>query len=794
MQASTTSRPRRAPITALTAAVCALVAMSSGLCEAGDERTSNAVTSFEKHAVPLIDRYCKRCHGDTRARAELNLESYKTGDSVLKNRKAFEAALKMLRGRKMPPKKADQPSEKERARLIDTIVAELDKFDCSGDIDPGRPTLRRLNSTEYRNTIRDLVGVDFEPADNFPGDEIGYGFDNIGDVLSIPPLLFEKYFDAADEIIDRAFHKSAAETHEPQRFEAETVEAANVKNTPHTTFIGNWALGLYREAKITTKCDIPVTGEYLLRARAYGDQAGPDAPKMAFLIDGKQVGVVNVTAIVDKPEIYEVSTRVEAGTRSFGIAYLNNYNNQDSNDPKLRGDRNLIVDWIERGPAPSKATLKIDPRVYVVPPYDDDGRPQLGNIRKIVESFARRAYRRPLKDPEVDRLIGLGRQGYQQGDSLDESIQMMLKAILVSPHFLFRVELDPSPDDPNSVHPVGEFELATRLSYFLWSTMPDDELLSLADLGKLSEPEIIAGQVRRLLADSRSRAFVENFAGQWLQTRYLDGATPDPTKFPEYDETLRDAMREETYRFVEAIIREDRTLLELLDADFTFVNERLAKHYGLEGVKGDEFRRVSLTNSPRGGVLTQASVLTMTSFPTRTSPVLRGKWILERILGAPPPPPPPNAGELSEEPEAILSGSMRQRLEKHREDANCAVCHDKLDPLGFGFENFDAIGRWRDADGEFLVDASATLPNGQKFDGPSELKKLLIAQKGEFTRAFAEQVLTYALGRGLEYYDKCAVDHIVDRAANGGYKMSKLILAVVETDPFRTRRGGGATR
>ncbi len=750
--------------------------------------------SYGEHAVPLIQEYCKPCHNERRARAKLDLGSFRTTDSVLKNRKIFGAVLEMLRQRKMPPKKADQPSETERGRLIDIITAELDRFDCSGSVDPAPPTLRLLNATEYRNTVRDLVGVDYESAADFPADEIGYGFDNIGDVLSIPPLLFEKYLDASEEIIDRAFGKTAANAREPLRFEAEKVEVGNEKATPDTAVIGTGALGIFRERSIATRCDFPVDGQYLLRARAYGDQAGPEAPQMAFLIDDEQVGVVEVPALRKEPQVYEVRVNIKAGTRSFGVAYLNNYNNRTSKDPELRGDRNLIVDWFERQLATSKKARKVDERIFVVPPYNSEGRPQLANIRTIVETFMRRAYRRPVSDEEADRLLELGRRAFRGGNSLDESIQLMLKAVLVSPHFLFRVEIDAGPDDPNTAHPVSQYELATRLSYFLWSTMPDDELLWLADVGKLSEDAVLDGQARRMLQDARSRAFIENFAGQWLQTRFLDGVTPDPTRFPQYDERLRDSMREETYRFVETVVRENRSLLELLDADFTFVDERLAKHYRLEGVKGEEFRRVSLADSPLGGVLTQASVLTLTSYPTRTSPVLRGKWILDRILGTPPPPPPPDAGELSEAPEAILAGSLRQRLEKHRTDANCAVCHDKLDPLGFGFENFDAIGRWRESDGKFLIDASASLPDGREFNGPRELKKLLAGQKDPFARALAGQLLTYALGRGLQYYDKCAIDQIVDRTSRSGYKMSELILAVVQTEPFRMRRGGGARR
>jgi len=602
---------------------------------------------FETHAVPLVERYCTRCHGERRARADLNLAEKRTATAVLRNRKVFERVIGMLTSREMPPEKADQPTEAERSTLVEVIRRQLESLDCSQGVDPGRPTLRRLNRIEYRNTVRDLTGIDYEPADDFPSDEIGYGFDNIGDVLSMPPLLLEKYLDAADDVV----------------------------------------------------------------ARALGAASGA----------ARQ-------------------------------------------------------------------------RVFVVEPIDEHGDPDRSSIRRIIADFARRAWRRPVTDSEVDRLVDLARRAFRDGNSIDAALGLVVEAILVSPHFLFRVEIDAEPDDPDSIHPVAPFELASRLSYFLWSSMPDDELFWLAEIGELVKPDVTAGQVRRMLRDERSQAFVENFAGQWLQTRFLDGAERDSALFADYDAELRAAMRAETLLFVDAVLREDRSIFELIDSEFTFLNERLATHYGIDGVEGDAMRRVAVAGTQRGGVLTQASVLTLTSYPTRTSPVLRGKWILERILGAPPPPPPPDVPALDEEPAAILAGSLRERLEKHRQDPNCAVCHDKLDPLGFAFENFDAIGRWRDRDGQFLVDASATLPDGRRFDGPRELKRILITEQDAFARALSEQLLTYALGRGLEYHDKCAVDHIVDRARIGGYKMSDLVLATVETEAFRFRRGGMTNR
>jgi hypothetical protein len=389
---------------------------------------------------------------------------------------------------------------------------------------------------------------------------------------------------------------------------------------------------------------------------------------------------------------------------------------------------------------------------------------------------------------EVNRLLALFRVAESQGDSFDNGIALALQAILTSPHFIFRVERDRGPNRLLP-HLINEFELATRLSYFLWSSMPDEELLALAGQSALRKPGNLEKQVRRMLNDAKARALVENFAGQWLQLRNLRNVAPDPGLFPAFDEALRSAMLKETELFFESVLKEDRSILDFLTADYTFVNERLARHYGIPGVQGDQFRRVSLTGSPRGGVLTQASVLTVTSNPTRTSPVKRGKWILENILGTPPPPPPPGAGELSEDKKVVLSGTLRQRMEQHRANPNCATCHQRMDPLGFGFENFDAIGAWRERDGQFSIDSSGVLPSGQSFKGPGELKAILKSQREAFARCLSEKMLTYALGRGLEPYDKCTVEQLAGILAKNNYKFSNLVVEIVKSDPFQMRRG-----
>jgi mono/diheme cytochrome c family protein len=593
-----------------------------------------AKPTFTKDIAPLVNRYCGKCHGEKKPKGGIALTAFTDDASVLKKRSVWEQVADNLRSGEMPPPGKPRPAAAE----LETINAWLDavvfQTDCEGRKDPGCVTLRRLNRAEYNNTIRDLLGIDFQPANDFPQDDVGYGFDNIGDVLSLPPLLMEKYVAAAEKIVEKAL-------------------------------------------------------------------ASPAARKRIFIVTTQ---------------------------------------NEES-------------------------------------------------ARQILERFAGRAYRRPVTREELRRLLRFVEMAEKERDGFETGIGLAVQAVLVSSHFLFRVEIDSQPNDPKAIHPVSHYELASRLSYFLWSSMPDDELFELARKKTLHEPDVLEAQVRRMLKDPRSRALVDNFAGQWLQLRSLKDLKPDPDLFPNFDEKLRTAMLKETELFFDSILREDRGILDFLDADYTFVNERLAKHYGLPGVQGEQFRRVSLTGTPRGGILTQAAVLAVTSNPTRTSPVKRGKWILENILGTPPPPPPPGVEELKDDKKAELSGSLRQRMEQHRANPNCASCHQRMDPLGFGFENFDAVGAWRSREGKHAIDSSGTLPGGQTFKGPTELRAILKQRQDVFTRCLSEKLLTYALGRGVERSDRCALDDIVKAAAKDNYKFSRLAIEIVKSDPFRKRRG-----
>jgi hypothetical protein len=404
---------------------------------------------------------------------------------------------------------------------------------------------------------------------------------------------------------------------------------------------------------------------------------------------------------------------------------------------------------------------------------------------RVLTNFARRAFRRPVKTEEIERLLKLFDLATTQGEPYEQAIRLPMKAVLVSPHFLYRIEEDPK--DPNDVRTLNDFELATRLSYFLWSSMPDDELFQLAEKGELRKPGMLESQVKRMLKSPKAKALSENFASQWLQLRMLKTLTPDKGYFPNWDDNLKESMAREAELFFEYIVQNDRSILEFLDADYTFLNGRLARHYGVDDVAGLEFQKVKLPDGRRGGVIMMASTLTVTSNPTRTSPVKRGKWILENILGTPPPPPAPDVPELP--PTGELKGTLRQQMEQHRENASCAVCHAKLDPLGFGLENFDGIGGWRTKDNKQAIDSSGILPGGERFSGPAELRKVLVGKADMFRRCFAEKLLTFGLGRGLEYYDKCALDEITAAAKTNGDSFSALVLAIVKSDPFQKRKG-----
>ena len=512
---------------------------------------------------------------------------------------------------------------------------------------------------------------------------------------------------------------------------------------------------------------------------------------MILLLYDKAIKTFFVSNDTATTEIYTHRLDLKRGKQKLTIRYPNNFVDPNNQNPRRR-DRNLHLRYIEiLGPIVDQPELLTPHQLFVALPKSD-GTGWKEAAEKILDRLARRAFRRPVTKEEVAKLVKFVEMVLKDGESFEKGIELATTAVLCSPHFLFRIELDPDPNDPNRIRTLNDHELAARLSYFLWSSMPDYELSALADKGHLRNPAMLEQQVKSMLSHPKSSALVRNFAGQWLQLRSLDRITPDPSLFPEFDQELRYAMLRETELFFDTIIREDRSVLEFLDGKFTFVNERLAQHYGMnvDGLSGDEFRRVQTDGVQRSGILTQASILTISSNPTRTSPVLRGKYVLEEILGTPPPPAPPDVPELP--PAGELSGTLRERMEQHRVNPTCSSCHQRMDPIGFGLENYDAIGRWRtheDKEGKLKLDVSGTLPTGETFKSPAELKAIIKQKKELFVRCLAEKMLTYALGRGLEYYDKCTVDDIVKEMKANDYKFSSLILAIVKSDPFQKRRG-----
>ena len=734
--------------------------------------------SFEKTVAPVLSTTCTPCHNDSLASGNLNIAAFTKPASLTANRDGWDIILRKLRAGEMPPKGIPRPAALDGA--IQFLTEEFDRADRNLKPDPGRVTARRLNRAEYTNTIRDLLGVEFQAERNFPTDDLGNGFDNIGDVLTISPVLMEKYLSAAGRIASRAvaadplpkpleiqFHNKDKKI---RRIDFSTIEAAG---------------------------RIEFDGEYTVRFGLPGER-GPDAKpvNLGFWMDGKLLQTIEVqtkpSGLVYFDPYSEEQMRLflPEGEHVFRAAFINDdfvqgLTQKEAYDRK----KNKFLDSITFiGPYPSKTELPSRKKIFLCDPATG-----AACVDRILTNLARHAWRRPVTRAEVASLTRFVALAKANGQNTEQGIQLALQAMLVSPNFLFRIEHDPNPNDPNRVHPVSDIELASRLSYFLWSSMPDDELLALAEAGKLHTPEVLDTQVKRMLADPRSAAIADNFAGQWLELRNLDTVKPDPQRFPEWNSQLRDAMRMETRLFFDHMLRENRPMGEFLDARYTYLNERLAKFYGIDGVKGPEFRRVELTTDQRGGILSQASVLTVSSYPTRTSVVIRGKYILDNILGSPPPPPPPDVPQL-DEAAVGATASLRQQMEKHRADAMCASCHTKMDGLGFGLENYNGIGKWRTMDGKFPVDATGILPNGKTFATPAEMRAVMQSQLPEFAHCLVEKMLTYALGRGLGPNDRRTVEGIARNLQARNYPFQTLIYEIVHSLPFQARRGELSTQ
>ena len=754
------------------AIVCLSVAPSQFNPAKGDEKHERR---YRDELKPLLDTYCADCHTSDSAEAGFDLKRYGSAKELLKNRKDWVRALRRVEGGIMPPEDGPKMDDGTRARVAKLIDDLANAADCIANPNPGKVILRRLTRYEYRNTVRDLCGVDYKPAAAFPADDVGYGFDNIGDVLTLPPLLLEKYFKAAEEI-----SLQAIVTPPPGEVFERTWLPRDMKADGGSAQGSRWVLA--STATISVEESLPFSGEFTLTVSASGDQAGDEPCKVAVLQGDKQVGVIDVPA-KDSTD-YPIKLNLAKGPRTIGLKFLNDYYSA-AKDGKKAEDRNLYVHLVKiEGSRRDKQTIpefkmpESHRKIIFLRP--DDKTDVEAATRAVLQRFSSRAFRRPATDDELKRLCKLAAEVRDGGGLYEEGIQVAMQAVMVSPYFIYKVE---TPKGKSGFEDLNDFELAVRLSYFLWGSMPDDPLLLDAWKGRLRDPQVLREHALRMMKDNRSSALIENFVTQWLQLRLLERINPDPKLFPQFNNSIRDLLKRETLRFVNGIMRENLPITALLDGQFTFLNEDLAKFYGIPDIKGPEFRAVSLKGTPRGGLLTQGSVLLVTSNPTRTSPVKRGKWVLDNLLGMPPPPAPPNVPELEK---GKLSGTLREQMEQHRANAACASCHKLMDPLGFAMENFDAIGRWRDVDKGTAIDASGELPDGVLFNGVVELRTILAKQRlDQFVRCLTEKMLTYALGRGLEYYDQCAADSIITKVEQEKLRFSSLIVQIILSEPFR---------
>jgi mono/diheme cytochrome c family protein len=769
-------------------------------------------SAFESTVQPLVTANCVRCHNADKKKGDLDLESLKTAETLTRDRAIWEKVLLKLRTGEMPPEGATpRPSRQEAAAVATWLKSEFRALDRLMKPEAGRVTTRRLNRSEFNNTVRDLLGVDIRPADSFPPDDSGYGFDNNGDVLSLSPVLMERYLLAAESVVRTGIF--GPEILKPTRVRYEHPDRMPRDSTVVPKEYDESGLTSFAAQHFMHR--FPVDGEYVFKSglrnyRPYGSEP----VELGIWIDGKLVGETSLLGSLEgEPSLFATGqdftgkmsdhrVKVPAGDHWVAVSILRQYEGlpafyggqhpskqKPSTTRKVALNR-LVLDFTEiQGPY-KQATGPTPESLKKVFGNIDVRNPPPGSERQIIADFARRAFRRPATKDEVERYVRLYETVRKEGDSFEEGVAVALQGILMAPVFLFRVENDRPPVHPDGSYPITDYELASRLSYFLWSSMPDEELLGIAQQGTLRKPEVLKAQVERMLKDPKSRALVDNFGGQWLQFKSLEAVKPDRVLFPDWNDNIRLSMRRETELLFLHVIREDRSILDFLDANYTFLNESLAKFYGIPGVIGPDFRKVDLSATKRGGVLTQGSVLTVTSYPTRTSPVLRGKWILENILNAPPPPPPPDVPDL-DVAKVGKEVSLRQQLEVHRTNPVCASCHARMDPLGFGLENFDAIGAWREKDGKMAVDASGTLPDGRAFQGANEMKAILKADHDVFVECLTDKLLTYALGRGLERYDRSTVQAIAGRLAATDYTFSRLVLEIVNSFPFQNRKSLG---
>jgi hypothetical protein len=753
------------------------------------------IVSAETQATATINQYCIACHSSTAKVADLALDAL-DAENPGQQPEVWESVVKKLTHRHMPPIGMPRPDEATYDKVVSELTAAIDK-QAAAEPKPGRTaTFRRLNRAEYRNAVRELLDVDVDVSSMLPRDESSLGFDNIT-VGELSPTLLERYLSAARKISRLAIGSPVSSPGgQMVVLPADLTQEGHFRDLPFGTRGGTVAKHTFpRDAEY----EIQIT---LSRNRDEQIEGLLGRHELDLLVDGKHIK----RFWVDKPDSRDhtqadkhlnVRVPVTAGPHEVAVTFLR---------------KNSALIETTRQPYMARFNMDRHPRtqpaiysVSVVGPYNATGpgdTPSRRRIftcspsaksaedacaKKILGALLRRAYRRPVTDSDIEKPFGFYEQG-KAADGFENGIEMAVRAILVSPRFLFRIERDPAGAAKNQAYKVSDIELASRLSFFLWSSIPDDELLSAAESGELRKPAVLEKQVRRMLVDQRSQALVDNFAAQWLYLRNLESVSPDRRLYPDFDDNLRQAFRRETEMLFESIVREDRGVVDLLTADYTFLNERLAKHYGIPHIYGDHFRRIELgANSPRGGLLGQGSILAVTSYANRTSPVVRGKWVLTNILGTPPDPPAPDVPPLTEKTPNGKKLTLRERISEHRANPVCASCHDIMDPVGFALENYDAIGRWRTQDDGLPVDPSGTLPDGTKFSSATEFRAALVRRPELFVSTATEKLLTYALGRGLEAYDAPAIRKIVSDGTKDDFHFSSLILGIVNSTPFQMR-------
>jgi hypothetical protein len=781
-------------------------AASSSGTSAAQQQTPRSAASPATEAAKVVSTYCVTCHNDKLKTGGLALDRQELLD-IAAHPDVWEKVIRKVRTGMMPPAGVPRPNAAERDALLSSLVAPLDEAARSKP-NPGRPLVHRLNRAEYANAIRDLLALDVDVSTMLPADDSSAGFDNNADVLGVSPVLLESYLTAAERISALALgDRSLPPAGEIYRVRQDESQDRHIPGLPLGTVGG-----------LLIETTLPLDGEYQFRVTLFrtnlGTMRGLEYEhQLEISVDGERVhlaafgGDKEIIASSDNPTTtgdavdgrFTARVKLKAGPHRIGVAFLEktqalntrrlqNYVRSSSDTIDFSGYPH-IDEVILTGPfnATGAADTPSRRRLFVCQAKAEAD--EVGCARQILSTVARRAYRSDVSERDLATLMEFFKQG-RNGGSFDSGIDLALRRVLASPKFIFRTERDPAGLAPQAAYRVSDVDLASRLSFFLWSSIPDDELLDVAARGALSRPATVERQLRRMLADPKAQALVDNFLGQWLQLRNLKSKQPNSHEFPDFDDNLRQALHVETELFFGSIVREDRSVLDLMNADYTFVNERLARHYGIPNVYGSHFRRVALPDETRKGLLGKGAVLMVTSHPHRTSPVVRGKWVLENILGAPPPPPPDVVPPFEEETEAARPKSVRERLEVHRRNPACAGCHRMIDPAGLALENFDAVGAWRTRDGGTRgtpVDASGQLVDGTKVDGVVALRQALMRDPEIFVGTVTEKLLTYALGRGLTASDMPAVRAIVRGAKRDGYRFSSIVLGIVRSVPFQMR-------